>query len=391
MTIHYEFPVINHISEVLEVIKDRPEFIVAVKDGYTVINYVVAGVDTFPPVTDWATAVLRECRGLVFDNETGAVIARRFHKFFNLGEREELLAGNFEMKTHKIPVKLDGSMITPIPLNGKIFWGTKMGITDVAASVQEFVNAHPEYEQFAIDETKCKYTPIFEWCSNKQRIVIDHPEDSLILLAIRDNVNGDYVPRALLETTTEYYGIPLVPLIEVGDNLTDEVHETIRAQEGAEGVVVTFDNGHMVKIKSDWYVRLHRTKDAISTERKVVDLMLNGNIDDLKPLMDKESFDKIISYEQSFCHAIGETIAGILATVDHLEAEGVDKKTFAIEYSKSSRVASLIFKWYDNKHVSFYDMIISRVKVACNNNKNFDAVKEMYFPDVIPYNGTIEE
>ena len=391
MTIHYEFPVINHISEVLEVIKDRPEFIVAVKDGYTVINYVVAGADTFPPVTDWDTAVLRECRGLVFDNETGAVIARRFHKFFNLGEREELLAGNFEMKTHKIPVKLDGSMITPIPLNGKIFWGTKMGITDVAGPVQDFVDAHREYQHFAKGMAYIGLTPIFEWCSNKQRIVIDYQEDSLILLAIRNNLTGEYATREYLEFVADCYEIPLVPLIEVGDNLTDEVHETIRAQEGAEGVVVTFDNGHMVKIKSDWYVRLHRTKDAISTERKVVDLMLNGNIDDLKPLMDKESFDKIIAYERSFCHAIEETIMAILGTVDRLEAQGIDKKTFAIEYSKSSKFASLIFKWYDNKNVNFYDMIIDRIKVACNNNRNFDAVKEMYFPNIIPYNGAIEE
>lgn len=393
MTIHYEFPVINHISEVLEAIKDRPEFIVAVKDGYTVINYVVAGADTFPPVVDKNTAILRECRGLVFDNETGKVIARRFHKFFNLGEREELLAGNFDMKSHKLPVKLDGSMITPIPVNGEIRWGTKMGITDVALPVEEFVKNHPEYHEYALMNRGWGWTPIFEWCSNKQRIVIDHKEDTLILLAVRHNVTGEYCDREELEDDARRFGIPVVPLIEVGENLTDEIHEHIRAQEGAEGVVVTFDNGHMVKIKSDWYVRLHRTKDAISSERKVVDLMLNGNIDDLKPLMDKESFDKIAAYEKAFYEAVAKCARDLHANALWLHNEGYDRKAFALNFAKGqgSIRSSLIFKWYDNFNVDFYDMIIGRIKASTTNNKNFDNMKIEFFTKVEFNPSVIEE
>jgi len=45
---NYDFPLIQHINDVLPAIKDSPEFIVAQKDGYQVINYVVAPSDTFP-------------------------------------------------------------------------------------------------------------------------------------------------------------------------------------------------------------------------------------------------------------------------------------------------------------------------------------------------------
>ena len=34
-------------------------------------------------------ALRRECRGLLLDRKTGNVLARRFHKFFNIGEMEE--------------------------------------------------------------------------------------------------------------------------------------------------------------------------------------------------------------------------------------------------------------------------------------------------------------
>lgn len=48
--------------------------------NYSVINYV------FTIDTTFNTAVARECRGLKFDRD-GKLIARPFHKFFNLGEK----------------------------------------------------------------------------------------------------------------------------------------------------------------------------------------------------------------------------------------------------------------------------------------------------------------
>ena len=44
---HYRFPEIRHISDVLPHIVGRDEFVVAEREGYTVINYVVAMADTF--------------------------------------------------------------------------------------------------------------------------------------------------------------------------------------------------------------------------------------------------------------------------------------------------------------------------------------------------------
>ena len=46
----YQFPHINHINDVLPAIKDSPEFIVAEREHYNVVNYVVAHPETFPEV-----------------------------------------------------------------------------------------------------------------------------------------------------------------------------------------------------------------------------------------------------------------------------------------------------------------------------------------------------
>lgn len=44
---NYTFPEIRHISDVLPHVEGRSEFVVAEREGYTVINYVVAMADTF--------------------------------------------------------------------------------------------------------------------------------------------------------------------------------------------------------------------------------------------------------------------------------------------------------------------------------------------------------
>ena len=183
---NYEFPHINNINDVLPAIADSDEFIVAERDGYTVINYLVAFDKTFPVVDSVEAAIRRECRGLVFDTN-GAVLSRRFHKFFNAGERPETTGVALD-RPHVILEKLDGSMITPLMIDDRVCWGTKMGLTEIGLSVREFVNMNPHrhFDMFARFCYDRNITPIFEFCSRSNRVVIDHPSDRLVLLGDED-------------------------------------------------------------------------------------------------------------------------------------------------------------------------------------------------------------
>ena len=285
---NYDFPHIHHIDEVLDAIKDKSEFTVAKKDGYIVINYVINGDDTFPPVKvsggskkmreerERTNKLLRECRGITFDSETGNVISRKFHKFFNVGERGETFLKNLDFsQPHVVTEKLDGSMLCPVMIKGAIVWCTKMGDTDVAKLSSEFLETHPEYNDLAQYLLVYDHTPIFEFCSNKQRIVMEHPEDRLVLLAIRDNITGEYDSYERLSYIAKFYGIECVREFSSINGDALEYIETLRQRDDIEGVVVTFNDGHRVKIKTDFYVRLHKVKDAINSERKIVDLILN--------------------------------------------------------------------------------------------------------------------
>lgn len=306
---NYNFPEIVHIDDVLPAIKGNPEFIVARKDKYDVINYLVSTPDTFPIVKTKEDAIRRECRGLVFDKD-GYLIARRFQKFFNAGEREETSLEKIDLsKPHQILEKLDGSMITPIPLEDeyveRLVWGTKMGETDVSKNVKEFLeDQDTRYEDFSWLWIERGYTPIFEWCSRKNRIVVDHPVDRLVLTAIRKNLTGEYVPYDVLRSYAETYGIDYVKSYGGAKSSMEALMRHTQDLEGMEGYVIRFDDGYMVKLKGAWYLRIHKVRDDLTSEKKLLTLIINDGIDDLKPLMLEDDRKRVEEFERLFWNGI---------------------------------------------------------------------------------------
>ena len=206
----YEFPRIEHINDVLPAIEGREEFIVADREWGKVINYMVNLADTFPPVATAGgsakmreeqsrlKALRRECRGIIFDKNSGRILRRPLMKFFNLNEREETRMENIDFNfPHKVYIKLDGSFIVPFEKgygSGDICFGTKMGDTDVSKPVEEFVAKNPKYLDFSRWCITNDISPIFEWTSRKQKIVIDYPTGNLTLIAARHMFSGEFVP-----------------------------------------------------------------------------------------------------------------------------------------------------------------------------------------------------
>ena len=216
---NYTFPEITHLDNVIPHIEERPEFKVMDKGWYTVINYMVAFEDTFSLIrhrTHYNMWVRRECRGLIFDNVTGQLISRPYHKFFNVGERVETQIDKLDLSAaHVVLEKLDGSMIRPIPTPEGFRLGTKAGITDVAMNAEVFIGDKPQYNTFIRAMIESGMTPIFEWCSRKNRIVVDYPKDQLILTGIRNLTKGNYLPYFNMVELAEHYSIPFVKAIAV--------------------------------------------------------------------------------------------------------------------------------------------------------------------------------
>lgn len=384
--INYSFPRIETLDDIKDVFKKK-EFILVQKDGYQVVNYVFNDKSTFE------NEIEAECRGLIFDLE-GNILARRYHKFFNAGERADLSLDDVTQKMchvkYEILEKLDGSMISPIPRTDvrhsneiQFRLGTKMGITDVAMQAETWIADKPEYIRFINNAIIVGVTPIFEWCSPKQRIVLDYKEDTLVLTAIRDNFSGSYHKYDLMKSLAEGYGIPVVKALDKSLTI-----DQVKSLEDSEGIVIRFDDGHMVKVKSDWYCKIHKVKDDVCSESKVLQLILDEAIDDVLPVLMDEDKARVEAYRKSSLMHIAHFTMGLIQqyfkSLDTIKRKlpcnrEMTRKDFA-EFIKDEKFKGLLFKMYDAKQEPM-PMVIDYVK---RHIKKPEEVRDIIGP---PYKG----
>jgi RNA ligase len=359
----YDFPSELSLEEVKSVVEQHnartgtTAFIEADRGDHVVFNYVVAFEGSFPqPDTgdqalDRQFAILRECRGLIMCKNSGRVLARRYHKFFNVNEKPFTQAHLVDWnQPHLVLEKLDGSMITPFLSDSRLRWGTKMGLTDVALPVEVFIAENPKYVDYAISELTNGRTPLFEWCSRKQKIVIDYPEDMLILTAVRDNAKGSYASHDELCRLGKHFDIPVVRALPGSIESIETFMAEARDLEGAEGYVIRFNNGHMLKVKGAWYCQIHSTKDLLQHEKDVWALILEERMDDAMAFMDDADRDRVTRYVNDLEAEIALTAERLRSYVEmkRIDLDG-DKKRFAIEAipTQPSEHRALLFAMWD--------------------------------------------
>lgn len=344
------FPRIEHIDDLLPHLDEN--FHVTKKDGVTIVGYHSNSIDTFPVGDDLRSLMRREARGIAFSAD-GKIMSRPFHKFFNLGERWDMTPAMLPGLYNSTPLeKLDGSMIRPFLVDGVFRMATKNGITDVAAQAEKWIG---ENAQRKADYTKLftlcidyGATPIFEWCSRYNKIVIDYPNPDLILIAIRDNVSGSYYLHQTVVETAKELNITHVNLY--AQTFVDARDKAVASTED-EGIVSILPDGQMIKVKSSWYVQLHRAKESVARERDVVSLILSQKLDDLKPLLSPEDLKKLNDYESIFWNRMSATADTAKVLVDICKQMG--RKEFAIKYHNGENkrlraLTSVVFKWVDN-------------------------------------------
>jgi RNA ligase len=334
------FPLISNICDVLPHIEGRREFSVSEKGWYTVVKYVIPLSESFTVPDDWyGNMVRRECRGLIFDTSTGEILRRGYHKFFNLGEIPNLEPDFSE--PHRILCKLDGSMVTAFRApDGGFRLATKAGITDTSMRAEVFAYNRSEYGEFINLCLNAGYTPIFEWCSRRDRIVEDYgPEDSLILTAIREMRTGVY-------ESWDNPGVPVVSDVDVGGDI-----ESVRGWKEGEGIVIRFESGEMIKVKADEYVRRHHAISNIKSERNVLNLIISHGLDDILPLVTESDKVRLCDFESEVWGKVGETACVIEGHYKEAISLYPEKRDFATRYVQNleRRYQPLLYALYDSE------------------------------------------
>lgn len=365
------------ILQALEAIKDKPEFSVKDKGSYTVIDYNLNTKTTFVGNTEEETKILLNLRGTAFDNTSGKIIRLGYHKFFNYGEFPESDKVLDFTYGHTITKKLDGSCIFPLYTIEGIFLGTRAGITDVSKLVDAYLEKYDLKDLYFGFISWCKdidVTPIFEYCSRENRVVLDYPESMLVLTGIRELDTGKYISRNKTRNIADNFDIPLVEAYSSLDKDLVEFVEEISKLENDEGVVIQFsDGGHMLKIKATDYVLKHRALDQLRFEKDVILLHLNGLIDDIYPILDATIKNKIEAYLSAFSHCYSQTLTNILYEFKKFENLKDDRKEFALAV-KDNRYKQFLFKLCTDINFDVPSMLTDHCKKQCSTQA---ATKEL--------------
>ena len=349
------------------------------------------GNDVFPDpnVEDESLAkkyhLRRQCRGLIF-NHDGDVISPGFHKFFNCGERTETLIENINWNLpHVILEKLDGSLIRPVPVpsdtNSYDFrLGTKMGIgTDVACHAENWLKSRPNYVSFIRHCIGNKITPLFEFCSLKTQIVLGYHVDRLVLTGVRSNLTGEYHSFDDLKAYADFYNLDLVKTYPGTVSSMEELVAATKSIIGEEGFVVAWDYDR-VKIKSDWYVTIHKAKENILRESGVINLFLEEKADDIKAFLVKEDRLRLEQYETDFWNGIKTTVHSWSAQCSELRTKYAnDRRSFAInETSLDKNFRSMMFKSWDNPDFDWTEAVLECVRRSLSTMTKVDENRSLW-------------
>lgn len=350
---------ISHIDDVLPHIEGRSDFIVAHKEGYSVIDYVYALPDSF----DHPARL--ECRGIKFD-EDGRVLARPLHKFMNVGQTPDTQPDKIDFgQPHTITEKLDGSMIHPAIVNGEVVFMTRMGRTDVAVKAERHLTER--LREICARLSGVGITPIFEWTAPDNRIVVRYEESALTLLAMRRNATGEYLTDYATRGWADDIDVPHVSALSA---TPDDFLAYARAIQGAEGFVIRFDNGLWVKVKGDDYVLKHKAKDGITQEKNILALVLNGGLDDVLPLLDEADAASARQYAADVELGLGVTAAALERFVN--AADDLPQKEFATEVVPQLKPEMRPLAFLIRRGMDAGEVIRARIAANTNSQSQVD-------------------
>ena len=267
-------------------------------------------------------------RGTTFD-VTGepTLVSLCMPKFFNVGENpmaptEEFIDTQAEFEV--ISDKVDGSLITCfLSLDGGLIVKSKGSFSSSQAiAAREMIENDESLFAHILSEINGGEKSLnFEYVAPDNLIVLRYSEPKLIFLNSVNNETGEITPSS-----------------EISVGFTTV--ENLRDLTGVEGVVAYLKNHPMqaVKIKTDWYVALHRMRDDISSKKNVIQAVLAEASDDMKSAFPefKDHIEGIETEVIELFNRVESAKRKMLSSIAYMMEEEKTKKEIALSAMKRS-------------------------------------------------------
>ncbi len=324
-------------------------------------NYILSDYEIFQN-----EPISRELRGLIID-EIGN-ITLSVPKFFNINEIEETQSTALASKTiKKIQEKMDGSLITPVNINGEIVIKSKGSFaSDQAKLAQKIVDSSADLQYFILDCWDNKFQPYFELTGDENPHVIEYDYESRItLIMVRDAV-GKFIDidKFNYKYTAESYNHTIEEMLKIQKN-----------KKGIEGFVIKFEDETIIKIKTLDYFELHKLNDESDSYKVILKRVLDEDMDDILGIVSEKKKEKLIGINK----VISDYVVSFVLEIEDILAENKDstRKALAEKY-RNHIYFNVIMKAFIGKDVK--TEIIQTLKNRYNKEKAAEAFVKLITP-----------
>lgn len=308
--------------------------------GYKVeiYNYRLASISDFKNNNAF------ELRGLTFVYNTETNEWERnivLNKFFNVNEVEGWNYNDLkDKKVQRIQNKEDGSLITFVKFpDGSIRSKSKMSFdSEQAQMAQEIYNTNQNVRVLINTEIERGHVPIFELTSPFNQVVLEYSKTNLVLLQIRDSETGDYFNKDYMISICKSFMVDLAqdypPVGFAEMTPLDSLLKLKETDKDIEGWVVTFEDGQMAKIKTDWYLKRHGVISELR-ENQIIEIILNDEIDDVLSMLipESEKYKQIRNIQEIVDHKFNHMVQEYKDLRNlYFNKFGEDRKSFAQKY-----------------------------------------------------------
>jgi len=210
-------------------------------------------------------------RSSVWDVD-GNLISASFKKFFNWNEQPELTPIPKNLAGHKLLEKLDGSTLIVSRHKGYLIVRTRGAVDarskDNGHEIDQLIYDYPlAFDNHYVNNEGASL--IFEWLTPTNKIIIgygDKPEIRLIGLIAHEDYT--LASQTFLDNLAKQIQV-LRPKVFSFDSVS-EMLTGVEKLQGQEGLCCYSPDGQNIrKVKSAWYLALHRFKENATLENTV--------------------------------------------------------------------------------------------------------------------------
>ena len=295
-------------------------------------------------------------RGIVFIDEK--IVALPFPKFFNLGEVK--YTKDLDMTKIKFAnEKIDGSLISVFKLNGKFYCKSMKSIeSDVSKESQKYFDNSLNIRLHAFDKISRGLSPMYEYVSSTCKIVIDYGKSKMFYLGSRDMKTGE------IHYPNESDALVVDAPCQFFDS--EEINKYLKTSN-VEGVVVTLEDGQMVKLKTEEYCKLHRIVSNFS-DKNIIESIIDKTYDDLIGQLQQNNLneykEKAFIINENFWNRYRDIEEYVTERFDELNLKYSTRKEIAMHMQFSSMIVpwshAMIFKLLDKRPIK--ELIFKRLR-----------------------------